>query len=108
MWFSLMAHGSDAYGEAVDKVLALTAQTVAEIRQRPELELLLEPDLSVLLFRRVGWNDADYLAWSNALIASGTAFVVPTRVNGKSVARMVLMNPRTTLDDVRLVLDPMR
>jgi len=108
MWFSLMAHGSDAYGKAVDKVLALTAQTVAEIRQRPELELLLEPDLSVLLFRRVGWNDADYLAWSNALIASGTAFVVPTRVNGKSVARMVLMNPRTTLDDVRLVLDPMR
>jgi glutamate/tyrosine decarboxylase-like PLP-dependent enzyme len=87
--------------------LALTAETVAEIKRRPELELVLEPDLSVLLFRRVGWTDADYLRWSDALIASGTAFVVPSRVDGHSVARMVLMNPRTTMADVRMVLDSM-
>jgi glutamate/tyrosine decarboxylase-like PLP-dependent enzyme len=108
LWFSLAAHGTDAYGAAVDQVLDLTAQAVAEIRRRPELELLLEPDLSVLLFRRVGWSDADYLAWSNELIATGTAFVVPSRVDGRSVARMVLMNPRTTFEDVTLVLDSMR
>jgi len=107
MWFSLTAHGTDAYGAAIDQTLTLTSQTVVEIRQRPELELVLEPDLSVLLFRRIGWNDADYLTWSDELIASGTAFVVPSRVDGKSVARMVLMNPRTTMDDVRLVLDSM-
>jgi glutamate/tyrosine decarboxylase-like PLP-dependent enzyme len=107
LWFSLVVHGSDAYGEAVDRVLALTAETVAEIKRRPELELVLEPDLSVLLFRRVGWTDADYLRWSDALIAAGTAFVVPSRVNGGSVARMVLMNPRTTMADVRMVLDSM-
>ncbi len=108
LWFSLAVHGTDAYASAIDQVLELTAETVAEIGRRPELELLVEPDLSVLLFRRLGWNDADYLAWSNELIASGTAFVVPSRVDGKSVARMVLMNPRTTMDDVRIVLDSMR
>jgi L-2,4-diaminobutyrate decarboxylase len=108
LWFSLAVHGARAYGEAVDQALALTAETVGEIRRRPELELVLEPDLSVLLFRRVGWNDADYLRWSDGLIASGTAFVVPSRVNGESVARMVLMNPRTTMDDVRMVLDSMK
>lgn len=108
LWFSLAVHGATAYGEAVDAVLALTAETVAEIQRRPELELLLEPDLSVLLFRRLGWTDADYLRWSDALIASGTAFVVPSRVDGESVARMVLMNPRTTMADVFLVLDSMR
>jgi glutamate/tyrosine decarboxylase-like PLP-dependent enzyme len=107
LWFSLAVHGTDAYGAAVDRVLELTAQTVTEIRRRPELELVVEPDLSVLLFRRTGWNDADYLAWSNALIASGTAFVVPSRVDGQSVARMVLMNPRTTMADVGMVLDSM-
>jgi glutamate/tyrosine decarboxylase-like PLP-dependent enzyme len=106
-WFSLAAHGTEAYAAAVDRVLELTAETVAEIQRRPELELVLEPDLSVLLFRRVGWSDADYLAWSDALIASGEAFVVPSRVDGRYVARMVLMNPRTTMDDVRLVLDSM-
>lgn len=108
LWFSLAAYGTDAYSTAVDHALELTAKTVAEIRRRPELELLLEPDLSVLLFRRIGWNNDDYLAWSDALIASGTAFVVPSRVDGQSVARMVLLNPRTTMDDVRMVLDSMR
>jgi glutamate/tyrosine decarboxylase-like PLP-dependent enzyme len=108
LWFSLAVYGTDAYAAAVDQALTLTSNTVAEIRQRPELELLLDPDLSVLLFRRIGWVDADYLAWSDELIASGTAFVVPSRVDGTSVARMVLMNPRTTMDDVRIVLDSMR
>jgi glutamate/tyrosine decarboxylase-like PLP-dependent enzyme len=108
LWFSLAVHGTDAYSAAVDRALALTAETVAEIRQRPELELLLEPDLSVLLFRRIGWSDAEYASWSDALIGSGTAFVVPSRVDGRSVARMVLLNPRTTMVDVRLVLDSMR
>lgn len=107
LWFSLAVHGTDAYAAAVDRALDLTARTVAEIRRRPELELLLKPDLSVLLFRRKGWSDTDYLAWSNRLIETGTAFVVPSRVGGESVARMVLMNPRTTMDDVLLVLDAM-
>lgn len=107
LWFSLALHGTDAYATAIDQVLALTAETVAEIRQRPTLELVLEPDLSVLLFRRLGWSDADYLEWSNRLIERETAFVVPSRVAGQAVARLVLMNPRTTIADVRLVLDAM-
>jgi len=107
LWFSLAVHGTVAYAAAIDQTLTLTMETVAEIQRRPGLELVVEPDLSVLLFRRVGWNDGDYLAWSDELIASGTAFVVPSRVDGKSVARMVLMNPRTTMDDVRMVLDSM-
>ncbi len=67
MWFSLAVHGTDAYGDGDRSCSGVDCgQTVAEIRQRPELELVVEPDLSVLLFRRLGWNDADYLAWSNA------------------------------------------
>lgn len=108
LWFSLALHGTSAYAAAVDTVLDLVERTVAEIGRRPELELVTEPDLSVLLFRRRGWEDRDYLAWSDRLIASGTAFVVPSRVDGRSVARMVLLNPRTTFDDVLLVLDSMR
>lgn len=107
LWFSLAVHGTDAYAAAIDQGLELTRRTVEEIRRRLELELVLEPDLTVLLFRRIGWDDADYLEWSNRLIESGTAFVVPSRVDGKSVARMVLMNPRTTFEDVLLVLDSM-
>jgi hypothetical protein len=38
---------------------------------------------------------------------SGTAFVLPSTVEGETVARLAFVNPRTTIDDVRTVLDAM-
>jgi hypothetical protein len=69
---------------------------------------VLEPELSVLVFRRRGWAAADYDRWADSLRASGTAFVMPTTLAGETVARLALVNPRTTLDDLRTVLDAMR
>jgi L-2,4-diaminobutyrate decarboxylase len=107
-WFSLAVHGTDAYAEAIETTLAVTRQAAKEIRARPHLELLIEPELSVLVFRRLGWSAADYDAWSARLFASGTAFVMPTRVGGEPAARIVILNPRTTLADIAMVLDAMR
>jgi L-2,4-diaminobutyrate decarboxylase len=104
-WFSLAVHGADAYAAAIETTFALTHQAAEAIRARPYLELLLEPDLTVLVFRRCGWTGADYDAWSARLIASGAAFVMPTRFQGEPVARIVILNPRTTLADIELVLD---
>jgi glutamate/tyrosine decarboxylase-like PLP-dependent enzyme len=106
-WFSLAVHGTDAYAEAIETTLAVTRQVAEEIRTRPYLELLAEPELSVLVFRRVGWNAADYDDWSARLFATGTAFVMPTRVRGEPAARIAILNPRTTLADVAMVLDAM-
>jgi glutamate/tyrosine decarboxylase-like PLP-dependent enzyme len=106
-WFSLAVHGTDAYATAIERTLALTRQAAAEIRARPYLELLLAPELTVLVFRRCGWTRADYDAWSAGLIASGAAFVVPTTFQGEPAARIVILNPRTTLEDVSMVLDSM-
>ncbi len=52
MWFSLAVYGTDAYRDAVERVLEVTRETAEEIRRRPELELVVEPELSVVLFRR--------------------------------------------------------
>src|SRR5215212_1106320 len=106
-WFSLAVHGTDAYAEAVETTLAVTRQAVDEIRTRPRLELLIEPELSVLVFRRHGWAAEDYDSWSARLFATGTAFVMPTRVRGEPAARIVILNPRTTVADVATVLDVM-
>ncbi len=83
-WFSLAVHGTDAYAEAIETTLAVTRQVAEEIRARPYLELLIEPELSVLVFRRRGWTAADYDDWSARLFATGTAFVMPTRVAGRT------------------------
>ncbi len=106
-WFSLAVHGTDAYAEAIETTLAVTRQVAEEIRTRPYLELLIEPELSVLVFRRHGWTAADYDGWSARLFATGTAFVMPTRVRGEPAARIVILNPRTTVADVAMVLDAM-
>jgi len=106
-WFSLAVHGADAYAEAIETTLAVTRQVAEEIRARPYLELLIEPELSVLVFRRRGWTAADYDAWSARLFAAGTAFVMPTRVRGEPAARIVILNPRTTVADIATVLDVM-
>jgi glutamate/tyrosine decarboxylase-like PLP-dependent enzyme len=107
-WFSLAAHGTDAYTEAVERTLAVTRAGAEEVRARPELELVTEPELSVLAFRRLGWEPDDYHRWASELIASGTAFVLPTTVGSETVARLAMVNPRTTEDDIALVLDTMR
>jgi len=106
-WFSLAVHGTDAYAEAIETTLAVTRQVAEEIRARQYLDLLIEPELSVLVFRRRGWTAADYDAWSARLFAAGTAFVMPTRVRGEPAARIVILNPRTTVADIATVLDVM-
>jgi glutamate/tyrosine decarboxylase-like PLP-dependent enzyme len=107
LWFSLAVHGTDAYAAAIETTLAVTRQAAEEIRRRPELELVVEPELTVLVFRRRGWSGADYAVWSARLIESGAAFVMPTHVGGEPAARIVILNPRTTMADVAVVLDAM-
>ena len=107
-WFSLAVHGTDAYAGAVERTLEVTRAGAEEVRRRPELELVAEPELSVLAFRRHGWADEDYHRWAAELKGAGTAFVLPTTVRRETVARLALVNPRTTLDDLRIVLDSMR
>ena len=107
-WFTLAVNGTDAVTEAVETTLAVTRAGADEIRSRPELELLREPELTVLVFRRRGWGAGDYDRWAEDLRADGTAMVMPTTVGGEAVARLALVNPRTTVDDLRLVLDRMR
>jgi L-2,4-diaminobutyrate decarboxylase len=106
-WFSLAVHGTDAYVEAVERTLAVTREAADEIRAREQLELVAEPELSVLVFRRRGWGAVDYGRWAAGLRESGTAFVLPTTHDGDPVARLALVNPRTTLADVEIVLDAM-
>ena len=106
-WFSLAVHGTDAYAEAVERTLAVTREAAEEIRARDELELVAEPELSVLVFRRLGWEPQDYTRWATGLRESGIAFVLPTTHEDAAVARLALVNPRTTLADIRIVLDAM-
>ena len=101
-WFSLAVHGTDAYAEAVERTLARHARRWRRRSARAsELELLAEPELSVLVFRRRGWAPADYDALGDrpARVRRRRS-CCPTTHEGETVARLALVNPRTTLDDL--------
>ena len=109
LWFSLAVHGTDAYTEAVETGLALARDTAELIRSEyPELELVLDPVLSAVVYRRLGWTAEDYYAWSQRLLAEQTGFVTPTGWEGEVVARFAFLHPGTTMDMVREILDTMR
>jgi glutamate/tyrosine decarboxylase-like PLP-dependent enzyme len=107
MWFSVATYGTHAYRDAVERVLEVTRETAEEIRRRPELELVLEPELSVVLFRRLGWSPEDYEVWWRRALEAQIGFVQPSSWNGEKVARLCFVNPRTTIDHVRAILGTM-
>lgn len=107
LWFSLATHGTAAYTAAIERTLDVARYAEDEITRRPELELVRHRDLSVVVFRRLGWEPADYQAWSDRLLADESAFVVPTSHAGETLARFAIVNPETTEADIDLVLDSM-
>ena len=105
LWFSLATYGTEAYRDAIEHALDVTRQGARLIDDADHLELIMEPELSVLLFRRTGWAPADYQAWSDRLLDEGTAFVTPTSWNGEVVLRLCIINPLTSVDDLRIIID---
>jgi L-2,4-diaminobutyrate decarboxylase len=75
------------------------------VRRADHLELLLEPELSIVLFRRLGWDTATYQAWSDDQLATEQSFVTPTAWHGETVLRWCIVNPLTTVEDLGAIVD---
>ena len=104
LWFSLATHGVAAYRDAIEATLTIAAEAVARIEAAPDLEIVAEPSLSIVCFRRVGWSADQYQEWSDRVLRRGLAFVTPSAVDGETVLRFCFVNPLTTGDDVDLIL----
>ncbi len=103
-WFSLAVHGTDAYIDAIEHTLEVTRATRDMVEAAEHLELLVEPELSVVAFRRRGWGSDDYQAWCDRLLAAGTALLTPTTFDGGAAMRICIVNPRTSVSDLQEVL----
>jgi glutamate/tyrosine decarboxylase-like PLP-dependent enzyme len=107
IWFSMAVNGLDAYRDAVEAGLAIAQRAAREITLTPQTELVRQPELSVVLFRRPGWTKPDYDAWSAKLLADQTGFVTPTTWEGETVARFAFLHPDTTIEMVQEILATM-
>jgi len=107
-WFSLAVYGTDAYRDAIEHTLDITRATAELIRASDHLRLLVEPDLSVLVVERIGWDADDYAEWTARLLDEQVAFVTPTRHRGQVCTRFCIVNPRTTISDLAQIIDSLR
>ena len=109
LWFSLAVHGIDAYREAIEAAIELARQAAAEIiDRRRDLELIREPELSVVLFRRrrLG-RRATTTRGPTGCCTTRSASSPPSEWEGETVARFAFLHPHTTMDLVREILDRM-
>ena len=104
LWFSLAVNGLDAYRDAVVAGNQMARYAAEQIKSNPNLELIHEPDLSVVLFRRQGWTAKNYDKWSTDLLDQQVAFVTSTSWRGETVGRLVFLHPGTTSTMVDEVL----
>ncbi len=107
LWCSLAVHGWGAYREAIERVLATARAAAARVAAAPHVELVREPELTIVLFRRLGWDDARYEQWSARLLDEQVAFVTPSKWRGETVARLVFLHPDTPIELVDEILASM-
>ncbi|MDQ3312260.1 MAG: aminotransferase class I/II-fold pyridoxal phosphate-dependent enzyme [Actinomycetota bacterium] len=98
LWFSLATHGTDAYATAVEHTLDAARGFADHLRDRDGFTLLLDPQMSVVLFEVDGWDRARYDAWTTSRAHDGVGLVVPTTWRSRTCYRVCLVNPLTTVD----------
>lgn len=103
-WFSLAANGTREYSGAVQQTLDIAQHAANLVKADPNLELLLEPKLSIVAFKRKGWSTKDYEQWSDKLLADQIGFVVPSAHKGEPILRFAIVNPWTTEKDISDIL----
>ncbi|WP_435749285.1 pyridoxal phosphate-dependent decarboxylase family protein [Microbacterium sp. PMB16] len=110
LWVTLRAIGADRIGELFDTVIDLASAVSDEVAADPELELVGRTQLSTVLFRvrpqgiDPAGQDALVAGVRRVLFESGRALVAKTVIDGRPCLKLTLLNPETTLDDVRGIL----
>ncbi|MEN9922733.1 MAG: hypothetical protein RIS09_247 [Actinomycetota bacterium] len=104
-WYSLVVNGTKAYEDAVTASIQLARETSDYIKTIDHLELVREPSLSVVLWRRRGWGLADYQSFQDRLLKEQIGFVTPSKWHGEVVGRFAFLHPHTTFDMVKEILE---
>jgi hypothetical protein len=74
------------------------------VRNHPNLELLCEPELSIVAFTRKGWAKEDYQKWSDKLLADQIGFIPPSSHESQPILRFAIVNPWTKISDIEMIL----
>lgn len=111
LWVSLQRYGRRGLESLYDHLCDLALELHAMLEAHGALEPLHRPEANILCFRWAEGNDtaeeADrrQLRLRSALNASGQSWITTTRLDGRQVLRVTIMNPRTTPEHLRHLVD---
>jgi glutamate/tyrosine decarboxylase-like PLP-dependent enzyme len=108
LWLTFKAHGAPALADAIARCLVLAEHVQASLELDPFWEVVTPAQLGVITFAARGLSSDEHVERARALTASGFAAVSCTELEGRSVFRLCLINPRTTLEDVTETLSRLK
>jgi glutamate/tyrosine decarboxylase-like PLP-dependent enzyme len=101
---ALRTYGADAFRLALTRNLQQARLLAELVRQEESLELLLDPALSIVLYRHVaatGDLDDHNRRLVKALQEDGRVWVSDASLDGTTCLRPCIVNYRTSDDDIR-------
>ncbi|MEM6318030.1 MAG: aminotransferase class I/II-fold pyridoxal phosphate-dependent enzyme [Bacteroidota bacterium] len=104
----LKAHGKGIFGANIDRLYDLGRTFAQMIKERPNFELLIEPEANIVNYRYVP-DSAQNIDVLNAqirqtLTEAGQFYIVSTVINGRRYLRSAIMNPLMTDGDLEDLL----
>ncbi len=94
------AYGTGGLGEMVQTCHDLARAAAGAVRRDPHLELVAAPVLTTVLLRHRAGDDEFQDRLRRELLLSGRALVARTRVDGRVVLKLTLLNPESTVEQV--------
>jgi len=94
LWLPLHLHGVAGFRQALDRSLDLAQQAAARLRAIPGIELLHEPELSIVAFC-AAQGDATTQRILAVINGSGELRVSSTTLHGRTAIRLAFLHPRT-------------
>ena len=117
LWGVWSLFGPQLFADMVDVTIDLARHFHAMLLAADDFEPLHEPQCNIVAFRYLPRElreapaervDAFQLRLRRAVIESGEFYLVQSRLDGRPVLRTTMMNPLTTEDDLRNLLECLR
>jgi L-2,4-diaminobutyrate decarboxylase len=113
-WMTIKYFGKKGFSTLIDYTFTLAHMFAEFIAATDDFELVTRPDTNIICFRYADRHfddmqlDALNLTVQKRLFQNGGPLLSTTKIDGRTVLRMVLLNPRTTLADLLHGLDRVR
>ncbi|HEY7370032.1 MAG TPA: aminotransferase class I/II-fold pyridoxal phosphate-dependent enzyme [Thermoanaerobaculia bacterium] len=114
VWLPIKMHGIGAFRRALEEKLALARAAADALRAMPGIEIVAEPQLSLVAFRAVrrGEDDEAANAANKALLdrinARKRVYLTGTRLGSRFVLRLCVLSFRTHAEAIRMALEDIR